>query len=173
MRDLPPIKLMLGENLTFNTIAHKDVSKAHVTLGSCLTPTGEEALLAYQNNWVLAIFYSLAVTTIDPATLEDIKLSATGSFLTKIGYDCNFPCAVMYTPVAMGGFALFSLSTKQGVAQILSLLKHVYKDTMQGKMLVVALEFLQLEGGIGTLLPTDPMPSLQYITPCWLTLLIA
>ncbi len=75
-------------------------------------------------------------------------------------------------PVAVGGLTLKDLPTGQGIQQIMTLLGHVYHDTVPGRMLLIAVQNLQMEEGIKMLLLQDPTKLVPYPTQCWLTSLL-
>jgi hypothetical protein len=47
-------------------------------------------------------------------------------------------------------------------------MEHIYHDTKTGKMIMIALQSLQMEAGILAYLLTDPTPLLVYTEPCWI-----
>jgi hypothetical protein len=48
-------------------------------------------------------------------------------------------------------------------------MEHIYHDTETGRMIMIALQSLQMEAGISTHLLTDPTPLLVYTEPCWIS----
>ena len=48
-------------------------------------------------------------------------------------------------------------------------MSHIYNSTSLGSMIHIALQSAQMEAGSAHLLLTDPIPSLSYLSPCWLT----
>jgi hypothetical protein len=47
-------------------------------------------------------------------------------------------------------------------------MEHVYHNTETGKMIMIALQSLQMEAGILAHLLTNPTPLLVYTEPCWI-----
>jgi hypothetical protein len=48
-------------------------------------------------------------------------------------------------------------------------MEHIYHDTETGRMIMIALQSLQMEAGISAHLLTDPTPLLVYTEPCWIS----
>jgi hypothetical protein len=146
-----PLTLTSGLSPEKTQISHKDVSESHLTLGVHLTPTGDmqaqyqqlltksnacavnvltsnltraEAYLAYRTTWIPSVIYSLSVTTLTCHQLEHIQMRATGHFLSKMVLNSHIPRAVAMGPIVMGGLALRSLPTEQGIQQTLTLMGH-------------------------------------------------
>lgn len=71
----------------------------------------------------------------------------------------------------MGGLDLHDLRVEQGVACVLLFMRHVYNDTETGKMLLIALKYLQMEAGTEAQILRDTVTPLGYITQCWLTVM--
>ena len=83
-----------------------------------------ESYIAYRFCYIPFVCYSLGTTTLQPKQLQSISSHGTGSFLTKMGINKNFPRAVAFGPSEFGGLALFDLHTKQGgVLQIKMLME--------------------------------------------------
>lgn len=101
--------------------------------------------------------------------LHSIQTQATGSFLLKMGFNRHYPRVVCYGPLEFGGLTFRDLFTEQGVLRIKSLMEHIYHDTETGRMIMIALQSLQMEAGISAHLLTDPTPLLVYTEPCWIS----
>jgi hypothetical protein len=85
-----------------------------------------------------------------------------------MGFNRHFPRVVCWGPLGFGGLNLRDLFTEQGTLRIKSLMEHIYHDTETGKMIMIALQSLQMEAGILVHLLTDPTPLLVYTEPCWI-----
>jgi len=49
-----------------------------------------------------------------------------------------------------GGLTFRDLFTEQGTLRIKSLMEHIYQDTTTGKMIMIALQSLQMEAGVSS-----------------------
>ena len=191
-----PICIKVGQENREYTIQQKDVTEAHVTLGVRMSPLGDEqaqaaylkeklyqiatavassnlnrkeAYVAYRACWAPAIGYSLGTTTLSQKQLEAIQTSATGSFLSKMGFNRHFLRSVVFGPSELGGIALCHIPTEQGIHQILYILEHVYNTTIAGQLIMMAVQYTQLEAGTKALILTDTNPDISYVTASWVT----
>jgi len=57
--------------------------------------------------------YQLPALAIPPDKLHDAQSSTTTAFLSKMGYTCTFPQAVIYAPKTHGGFGFCHLSNRE------------------------------------------------------------
>ncbi len=94
---------------------------------------------------------------------------ATSVFLQKMGFNKCFPRAVAFGPVEMGGLALRDLAVEQGILQIRRLPEHIYHQTEAGDLLLISLQYLQMEAGTVDHILEHPLSTFSYITPCWLS----
>ena len=91
--------------------------------------------------------YSLTTTTMTRMELKTVQTQATSSFLQRMGFNQNFPRAVVFGPISLGGLEFWDLYVEQGAARILLLLSHVYHKSTAGKMMRIAIDTLQMEAG--------------------------
>jgi hypothetical protein len=192
---IPGITLTSGFSPLQVPIHHWDVTETHVTLGARLNPycddveqviylraqanrianlihksnlSSWEAFIAYRYCWIPSVTYLLPTTTMSDTDLHSIQTQATGSFLLKMGFNRKYPHVVCYGPLEFGGLTFRDLFTEQGALRIKSLMEHIYHDTETGKMIMIAIQSLQMEAGTAAHLLTDPTPPLVYIEPCWI-----
>jgi hypothetical protein len=85
-----------------------------------------------------------------------------------MGFNRKYPRVVCFGPLEFGGLTFRDLFTEQGVLRIKSLMEHIYHDTETGRMIMIAIQSLQMEAGTAAHLLTDPTPRLVYIEPCWI-----
>jgi hypothetical protein len=130
--------------------------------------TRAEAYLAYRTTWIPSVTYSLSVTTLTCQQLEHIQMRATGHFLSKMVLNSHIPRAVAMGPIVMGGLALRSLPTEQGIQQTLTLMGHLYNKTELGKMIQIELDTLQVEAGTANGLLQEPTTTIPYLIRTWI-----
>ena len=131
--------------------------------------TKSEAMLAYHTHWIPSVGYSLGTMTMEPRDLRSIQSQATASFLQKLGFNKHFPRAAVFGPAEMGGLALRDLVVEQGIAQIMTLMDHLYNKTETGKLIRISLATLQMEAGTQGHLLYETIPQLTYISSCWIS----
>ncbi len=192
----PTISLTSGNKPDKTPIRQRDVSKAHKTLGVWITPNGNDAaqteylsqvanqisslvatsrlnkfesFMAHRACWFLAVAYSLQTPTLSEREIHKVQTRSMSIFLPKLGLNQHFPRVVLYGPPEMGGLQLRDLYIEQGIAQIMTLLRHVYSNTTVGNMIMIAIQSLQMEAGTKVQLMTDTVESFSYITKCWIS----
>jgi hypothetical protein len=189
------IQLTSGDDANLIPILQREYDEPHKTLGVLMTPTGSdtaqmealrneankvasvmsssrlsktEAMLAYQACWIPAVGYSLSTTTMSDKHLRSIQAQATSSFLQKLGFNKHFPRPVAFGPRELGGLELRDLSVEQGISQVISLMQHLYHDTVTGQLIRISMDTAQMEAGTAGLLLYETTTPLSYLTKCWI-----
>ena len=192
----PRCSIELTSGTTTQAVMQRDFNEPHKTLGVWMTPNGDdwaqveflrreankvatliasshltksEAMLAYHTHWIPSVGYSLGTMTMEPRDLRSIQSQATASFLQKLGFNKHFPRAAVFGPAEMGGLALRDLVVEQGIAQIMTLMDHLYNKTETGKLIRISLATLQMEAGTQGHLLYETIPQLTYISSCWIS----
>ena len=147
-------------------IQHIDSNTAHRTLGQMKTPTGDqmaqieflskqsttwlsaiqeasltraEAQAAYETIWFPSLSYGLGTSNISYKDLDRIQRPVTSHILTKLGYNCHFPRAVVYGSPRFGGLNFKHLYAEQGVGHVTEFIKHYRHNDSIGNLLQIAL----------------------------------
>jgi len=99
---------------------------------------------------------------------EEIHHLSTSIILNKMGYHCNLPCCMVFTPNAVGGVGMQHLHHEMEKQQILILIHHLCANTQLGKVFHILLRTYQLWMGLlePILADTQPCP---WISDCWLS----
>jgi len=87
----------------------------------------------------------------------------TPLILSKMGYNWNMHKAVIYTPTSHEGIGMKHLHTKQGVQQVLQLIKHLQDKTHLGNLLMIIIKALQIAAGIANSILEDIMGTLPWM----------
>ncbi len=115
MEDNRAIQIKVGQDNIPYTIQQKDFTEFHTTLGVQMSSSGVEdkqvedlkvkvyqfatavasfnltyAYNVYRSRWAPTICYSLGSTTMSSKSLQAIQASATGNFLSSMGFNRNF-----------------------------------------------------------------------------------
>ena len=69
----------------------------------------------HQALWATQMTYSLPGTSMSLEELENIQRKARRASLGKLGFNQNFPKAVVYGPSATGGLKMVDLAIEQGI----------------------------------------------------------
>ncbi len=81
--------------------------------------------MAYSTIYLPTIMYPFSATTLTRKILEKAQSMTTLLILSKMGYNQHTPKAVVYAPSTHGGIGMKNLYTKQGLAKVLQVLKHL------------------------------------------------
>jgi hypothetical protein len=135
----------------------------------------KEAVVAYRSYYRPKFEYPLPVTTMSKMQLESIERPSINALLSKMGYNRNFPRAIVFGPVQYGGLGLKSLYFQQGYLVIKWFIKTVREQSRVTELLRTLVYTTQLEAGTSTHILTTTTHRkriLQYMTPTWLTHMI-
>ena len=131
----------------------------------------------YKNEVVMALLttinrtwhYPIQATTFTTVDCDDIITPLYAAMLPRMGYNQKIPKVFRYGPKSLLGLGLPHLHTMQGTAQIKAILFHISKNTMLGKLLLIELEAINIELGIGAhLFDLDFEIWGFLLTACWL-----
>lgn len=127
-----------------------------------------DARLAYEVSYLPALRYSLQTTSINQVDMEIIQSKATSAFLSAQGYNRNMPRAVVFAPKVYQGLGFRHLYDLQGCNATRLLVQELNqeKSTTQ-KLLLILLETIQLEAGIGDPIMENCRP-LDYVEWGWI-----
>jgi hypothetical protein len=191
-----PICLTSGTDSEKVRIYQRDITESHKTLGVMMTPTGSEdaqteylcqtanqlsslvatsrlarfdAFMAYRACWFPAVGYSLSTTTMSERQLQSVQSRSMSIFLPKMGINRHFPKAIVYGPPELGGLQLRDLFVEQGISRIMVIPSNVYNETELGRMIMIEIQSLQMEAGTHSLLLTDTLTPVPYLTKCWIS----
>ena len=122
-----------------------------------------EAAVTYATIFLPTITYTSPATTMSPKALNKAQSLTTPLILSKIGFNCNMPKAVVYGPTSHGGIGFCHLHSEQGLQKVLQILKHLRTKTNLGATIDIALKAHQMNSGVAT-------PILEYMAPLpWMT----
>jgi len=91
--------------------------------------------------------YSLPVTSISYKQLEEIQKRARRASLGKMGYNQQFPLAVVYDPKSVGALDLVDLTMEQGIRVVESFLYHKFATDGVSRLMDISLRYSQMEAG--------------------------
>lgn len=175
-RAAPPIQLQEFGKETSTDIAIKAPEEAHKTLGVWLSMIGNDTthinhlktrscnmssivatsgLQPYQADVALrmiytpAMTYSLPAVNISEKVLDKIQAKALESFIPALGFNCNFPRAVLLGPKAFGGEGIPHLHTESNIQKIEILMANIRGQTELGTLFLINLSWIHLLVGRG------------------------
>ena len=114
--------------------------------------------------------YSFPVIPLSFEAAKKLQGPMTSVLLNRISFNRNFPRAVVYGPVEMGGLGLFTIYVEAGIAKIGVFMRHLSSESELGKSLTIALRATQLEAGVSWNILERP-DKLPHLTDTWITAL--
>ncbi len=88
--------------------------------------------------------------------------------LKKMGYNSHFPRAVTYGPTKHRGLDFQDLNIEQGVESLRLIMKHLQYPGQHQQMLLITLDQLQFNSGLGTPLLEDPYVPAPHLEGLWI-----
>ena len=129
--------------------------------------TRYETHILYTRIWLPQIEYCLPITTFTQHQCKSIHRRILVEILPKLGYNRNYPRALVHGPVRLGGLVLTTLYAKQGIAHIRSALYYLRKQNNISDLLLISARYLQLECGLISNTFDGPFPSYDYVSNSW------
>ena len=192
----PPLKLTTQGDKDTTLIKRNDPKTASRILGVHLSPMGDfstqlQILRTKANNFAIrlrspkltatnivtfhrttyapSMRYVLPVMAIDEEELATLQTQVLQLMMNKLGYSRTTPIKIRHGPSAMGGLDLYDLRTKVGICQLKYFRDSVYSNNEAGKLMLINVQFMQLESGLSQPLLEHPQIRISYLTPTWTT----
>ncbi|KAI2512858.1 hypothetical protein MHU86_1404 [Fragilaria crotonensis] len=127
-----------------------------------------EARIFHRSIYVPTMRYGLAALSASEETLAGVQSRVLASLLQKMNVSKSLPTAIRHGPQEFGGLALYDLRTEIGIENIKFLRDAVFANSSAGRLILINLQYLQLEAGIGEGLLQHPTIPVPYLTPSWL-----
>jgi len=179
-------------------IKRLEVTEAHKTLGVRLEPMGifdgefahlkrkadaipnrlagsslgsYDSISFHQTTFLPSVGYSSPIIPLSFEACKQIQGKFIATLLNKISFNRNFPRAVVYGPIELGGLGIRSLYVEQGIAKISLYLRQLSSESELGKCLRIATRTQQLEAGVSWDILERPAITIPYLTTTWITAL--
>ena len=130
--------------------------------------TTEDIRIFHRSTYIPSMRYGLAAIAVDEQALESVQSRALQSMLKHLGIQSTIPTAIRHGPVEFGGLGLYDLRTEAGIEALKFLRDSVYSGSENGKLILMNLQYSQLEAGISEPLLLNPGILVSYLTPSWL-----
>jgi hypothetical protein len=130
--------------------------------------TREEAWTYYFAIYLPSVGYPLPSCHFNKATLDKIQRTVMSGMIAKCGYNRNTKRAIIYGPAHLGGANFRSLYSVQGVGQLLSFIKYWRSPCQAGKLLRIAVAWLQHTLGTSRSFLQDTSTRLPHMEAKWL-----
>ena len=133
-----------------------------MTLNCCYL-SRYELLLAYYTVLIPRLTYTFATTMYKTSDLIQIQKKIARALLPRLGYSSKTPTEVVYGSPKYGGISFCDLPTKQGIAKINILFRHMRENKKLAKIIYINLEWTQLLCGISTMFLQDVTTAIPYV----------
>ena len=171
-------------------IQHRSNFEAHKTLGTHKSPSGrqkkqrdvlrqksddfarvvkcghisrKEATAFYRAIYLTSMGYPLPVCFFNKSELSRIQQKAMVTLKSKMGYNSRTANAIIYGPTRLGGCGFRHLYVEQGMGQIHLFLRHWRSNSQAGRLLRIALCWVQFSAGTGKPILQDTKTHLPYL----------
>ncbi len=141
------VHIVANGNYTTELQVLKDRQANYSTFLQRTPLTRREARVIYRQCYLPKVTYPLLATHIPTDKLYQTQLCVTMRFLNKMGYPAHLPWAVVYAPIEVGSLGFQHLGYKQGVQQVLQLVKHLRSTTLNGKIYRALIDAYQIVAG--------------------------
>ena len=122
----------------------------------------------HRSIYIPSMRYGLAALAVDEEALSTVQSRVIKSMLQKMHVQSTIPSAIRHGPPELGGLALYDLRTEAGIEAVKFFRDSVYSQSECGKLLLLNLQYSQLEAGIGEALLENPKIHMSYLTPSWI-----
>ncbi len=194
--DNPPVILADSELSTASTIRRMDIAQSSRILGVHLSPSGcfsdqIRICKAKADNYALklhspqltandirvfhrsiyspAMRYPLAAMSVDEESLHSIQSKVVPTMLQRMLVNRNLPTAIRHGPALFGGLDIMDIRTEAGIEALKFFRNAVYSSSPVGNMLLINVQYSQLESGINFPILQHPSIPLPYLTATWIT----
>ena len=113
--------------------------------------------------------YVLPVIVIDEEELATVQPQVLQAMTNKLGYSRTTRIEIQHGPTAMGGLCLYDLRTKVGISQLKYFRDSVFSNSKAGKLMLINVQYMQLESGPSLPHLEHPHIRISYLTPTWTT----
>jgi hypothetical protein len=127
-----------------------------------------DAKIAYEVFYLPAVRYSLNITSRNQMDLETVQSKAVMAFLAAQGFNRHMPREIVFAPTIFQGLGLRHLYDLQGSDTTRLLLQELNQEgSMTQRMLLILLDTIQLESGIGQPI-LENCKALEYLEWGWI-----
>jgi hypothetical protein len=128
-----------------------------------------ETWIGYFACFLPKLTYGLSVMTHSRDDLLLLQRPAVSATLLQLGFRRTINRSIVFGSPRYGGLGLRDLYLEQGIAQLQLFIRHLRAQSPQGKLLQIALSWMQLQAGISWDPLRFPHRPLPHIPVTWLT----
>ena len=136
-----------------------------------VTLSHDDTFLGYKTVAIPKLHYPLAATVIPSHQLRKMQDSLTYNILPRIGFNRNFPRAIVHAPKYFGGLAFHDLEAQQKISHITSIIGHYRASTSLSIQYTQLIESYIINSGLGNS-PLEFTQRISYVQSPWLDICI-
>lgn len=119
-----------------------------------------EALIFHRSIYIPTMRYGLSAISASEEEMAGIQSKVLSSILRKLHVSRHLLTSIRHGPIEIGGLALYDMRTEIGIENIKFLRNAIYSHSSAGQLILLNLQYLQLEAGIGDGLLEQPQISI-------------
>ena len=123
-------------------------------LASCPL-TRKETWVAYSMYFVPSYTYSAFTLSLPMTHINKIQRNFMPILLTKLGFHSTFPRSIVFAPTHIGGIGITPFNVIITQRKIKFLYRHIRANTEIGKVLIINLQWAQVQAGRVNLILTQ------------------
>jgi hypothetical protein len=127
-----------------------------------------QAMLFFWSIYVATVRFSLPQCFYTKPTLDKAQSKSIPLILAKSGYMRTTAYSILFGPKVLGGAGFIRWSTLQGEGQLMLFLKHWRANDDAGRLLRVAVAWVQYQSGVGFPIFAHPATNIPYLESRWL-----
>ena len=131
-----------------------------------VSPRG--AWIYYSSVFLRSVGYPLGVCHLSNSQLDTLQGPMVATTLKKMGYNSRMSRDVTFGPTKYGGLNFRDLKIEQGVESLRLIMRHLRFPGQPQQMLLITLDRLQQNSGLGTPLLEDPHIWAPHLEGLWL-----
>ena len=112
--------------------------------------TASDTRIFHRSIYTPSIRYPLAALAVDEEALASIQTKIIPAILQKLHINKNLPTSIRHGPTTFGGMELFDVRTEAGIEAIKYMRNAVYSQSEAGKLILINVQYSQMEAGIPT-----------------------
>jgi exonuclease III len=126
------------------------------------------AWIYYSSVFLRSVGYPLGVCHLTDSQLDSLQGPMVSTTLQKMGYNSKTSRAITFGPTKYGGLDFRDLKIEQGVESLRLIMRHLRFPGQPQQMLLITLDQLQHNSGLGTPLLEDPNVPAPHLEGLWI-----
>jgi hypothetical protein len=127
-----------------------------------------QAMLFFWSIYIATVRFSLPQCFYTKKRLDTAQGKSIPLIIAKSGYMCTTAYSILFGPKSLGGAGFIRWFTLQGEGQVMLFLKHWRANDTAGRLLRIAVAWVQYQSGVGIPIFANPELHIPYLESRWL-----